>query len=205
MTRRKGRAITDTVGLAPISFPTGSVLAFAGTTAPTGWALCAGQTVSRTEFASIFNVIGTTYGAGDGSTTFVLPDYRGRVPVGMDNMGGVAANRMTTAGSGVDGTVLGAAGGAQTHTLSEAQLASHGHTQPAHNHASGYGLGDNAPYARYGSVETGAGASVYGGAGGSPTNAALSSSSAPNTNTQGGSQPHQNTQPSIICNYIIKL
>lgn len=184
MTRRKGRAITDTVGLAPISFPTGSVLAFAGTTAPTGWALCAGQTVSRTEFASIFNVIGTTYGAGDGSTTFVLPDYRGRVPVGMDNMGGVAANRMTSAGSGVNGVALGATGGAQTHTLSTAQLASHTHAsfvfRPQGN------SGNNVNQIAVNHSDTTAGNTYTSGANGSGS-------------------AHQNTQPSIICNYIIKL
>lgn len=196
MTRRKGRAITDTVGLAPISFPTGSVLAFAGTTAPTGWALCAGQTVSRTEFASIFNVIGTTYGAGDGSTTFVLPDYRGRVPVGMDNMGGVAANRMTTAGSGVNGQALGATGGAQTHTLSTPQMSSHTHLQNAHNHRQDAGQPGAAGSGINVAVNLGVSNNFI-----TPRTETIT----PTNQNEGGGQAHQNTQPSIICNYIIKL
>ena len=83
--------------------PTGTVVPFAGPSAPTGWLFCFGQTVSRTTYAALFAALGTTYGAGDGSTTFVLPDLRGRLPSGKDDMGGTAASRLTTAGSGVDG------------------------------------------------------------------------------------------------------
>ena len=73
--------------------PTGSVIPFAGKTAPTGWLMCQGQAVSRTTYAQLFSVIGTTFGSGDGSTTFNLPDIRGRVAVGVDsdaNLGGTA-------------------------------------------------------------------------------------------------------------------
>lgn len=87
---------------------TGTVLDFAGSTAPSGWALCYGQAVSRTTFANLFAKIGTTYGAGDGSTTFNLPDCRGRAVAGKDDMGGTASGRLnvnttgtTTAGSAV--------------------------------------------------------------------------------------------------------
>ena len=62
--------------------PVGCVIPFAGAAAPTGWLLCQGQAVSRTTYAQLFSVIGTTYGSGDGSTTFNLPDMRGRVAVG---------------------------------------------------------------------------------------------------------------------------
>ena len=65
--------------------PTGSVIPFAGQTAPEGWLLCQGQAVSRTTYAQLFAVIGTTFGSGDGSTTFNLPDLRGRVAVGVDS------------------------------------------------------------------------------------------------------------------------
>ena len=65
--------------------PTGSVIPFAGKTAPTGWRMCQGQAVSRTTYAQLFSVIGTTFGSGDGSTTFNLPDLRGRVAVGVDS------------------------------------------------------------------------------------------------------------------------
>lgn len=62
--------------------PPGTVAAFAGSTAPDGWLLCNGTAVSRTAYADLYAVIGTTYGAGNGSTTFTLPDLRGRVPAG---------------------------------------------------------------------------------------------------------------------------
>lgn len=75
--------------------PIGSVIPFAGSSAPTGWLLCFGQNVSRSTYANLFAVIGTTYGVGDNSTTFGLPDLRGRTVAGTDNMGGTSANRLT--------------------------------------------------------------------------------------------------------------
>lgn len=62
--------------------PSGAITAYAGASAPTDWLLCDGSAVSRSTYASLFAAIGTTYGAGDGSTTFNLPDLRGRVAVG---------------------------------------------------------------------------------------------------------------------------
>lgn len=73
---------------------TGTVLDFAGAVAPAGWLLCDGSSVSRTTYANLFAVIGTTHGSGDGSTTFSLPDGRGRVAAGKDNMGGTSAGRL---------------------------------------------------------------------------------------------------------------
>jgi len=96
--------------------PTASLLAYAGSTAPAGWLLCGGQAVSRTTYATLFGIIGTTYGAGDGSTTFNVPDLRGRVVAGVDNMGGVAANRLTNTTMSPNGNTRGATGGAQTNT-----------------------------------------------------------------------------------------
>jgi len=64
--------------------PVGSISLFAGTTAPSGWLICDGSAVSRTTYANLFSVIGTTYGAGDGSTTFNIPDIQGKVPVGIN-------------------------------------------------------------------------------------------------------------------------
>lgn len=93
--------------------PIGSMMPFGGSTAPNGWLLCFGQQVSRTDYALLFAIIGTAYGAGDSSTTFNLPDKRGRVSVGKDNMGGSTAGRITAGVCGLDGTSLGAAGGGQ--------------------------------------------------------------------------------------------
>lgn len=88
--------------------PAGVMLQYGGSAAPTGWLLCYGQAVSRTTYADLFAAIGTAFGVGDGSTTFNLPDARGRVLAGKDDMGGIAANRMnvslaanTSAGSAV--------------------------------------------------------------------------------------------------------
>lgn len=66
--------------------PLGSVKMYAGSTAPEKWLFCRGQAVSRTTYAKLFAVIGTTYGAGDGSTTFNLPDLRDRMPIGAGNL-----------------------------------------------------------------------------------------------------------------------
>lgn len=112
----------------PVSVPVGAVSDFAGTSAPAGWLLCYGQAVSRTTYASLFAVVGTTYGSGDGVTTFNLPDLRGRATFGRDDMGGSAASRITVVGSNVDGTVLGATGGAQNNTLVANNLPPHAHT-----------------------------------------------------------------------------
>jgi microcystin-dependent protein len=176
-------ALGGTVGAVPI----GSVTAFAGSAAPSGWLLCGGQTVSRTQYSGLFLTIGTTYGAGDGSTTFALPDLRGRVIAGEDDMGGTAANRLTSGGSGVTGTTLGATGGAETHTLTSSQQASMSiyYGQPTvldHQRVGGGGaLGG---YVMNGNI------SVNNGLG---TLTAL-----------GGGGAHNNTQPTIVLNYIIK-
>jgi microcystin-dependent protein len=112
-----------------VAFTSGMLMPYAGSSAPSGWLLCYGQAISRTTYADLFTAIGTTYGSGDGSTTFNIPDFRGRAAFGKDDMGGSAASRLTTAGSGVDGSTLGTGGGSQltqqhTHTV----------TDPGHNH-----------------------------------------------------------------------
>lgn len=183
--------------------PSGVVLDYAGTTAPDGWLLCFGQTLNIADYPNLFEALGTTYG-GNGTTTFNLPDYRGRVTVGKDNMGGSAANRITSAGSGITGTTLGAAGGAQTHTLTEAQLASHTHTQNSHDH----GLGDdNGVQSFVSSGVQGTGGVLGPNVTGTPFNYLYyktAGKAATNQNTGSGSA-HQNTQPSIITNKIIKV
>lgn len=97
--------------------PLGLILPYAGTSAPAGYLLCYGQAVSRTTYADLYAIIGDTYGAGDGSTTFNLPDLRGRVVAGQDDMGGSSANRLTNADDGLNGDTLGATGGGETQVL----------------------------------------------------------------------------------------
>lgn len=93
--------------------PKGAILDFPGGVVPPGWLLCYGQNVSRTAFNFLFAVIGTIYGSGDGSTTFGIPDLRGRTVVGKDDMGGVASGRITSTFFGSLPTTLGNPGGAQ--------------------------------------------------------------------------------------------
>lgn len=112
------------VGLAGLTSPlvgTGTftpamLMAFAGSSVPSGWALCGGQALSRSVFASLFAQIGTTYGSGDGSSTFNVIDLRGRVPAGLDDMNGIAAGRLTATTMTPNGTTLGASGGNQTNS-----------------------------------------------------------------------------------------
>jgi microcystin-dependent protein len=175
--------------------PVGSVTAFAGSSAPSGWLLCGGQNVLRAQFPSLFLTIGTTYGSGDGSTTFALPDLRGRVPAGLDNMGGSAASRLTATVLSAANT-LGATGGTQTHTMTSAEMPTHTHTQNAHAHdftprwqgSAGVGVNMSAP--SFGTP--------YGIGGGY-----VEAATATNQNTGGGGA-HLNTQPTIVLNYIIK-
>ena len=126
---------------AGVGLPVGMITPFAGSAAPTGWFLCSGQAVSRTTYASLFAVVGTTYGAGDGSTTFNLPDLRGRTIAGIDNMGGTDAGRLDIANS--SGTVV----GSQYVTLTSAQSG-----VPAHSHANT--LTNNAVTSGAGSAHT---------------------------------------------------
>jgi microcystin-dependent protein len=95
-------------------------------TAPARWLFARGQAISRTTYSALFEAIGTTYGAGDGSTTFNVPDIGGRVVAGSE----ASSTRLTSGVSGIDGATLGAAGGSeamQEHT--------HGVTDPGHTHA----------------------------------------------------------------------
>lgn len=100
--------------------PPGALVPYAGSTSPPGWLIADGATVNRVTYAALFTAIGTAYGSGDGSTTFGLPDLRGRVPVGVD----AGAGRASGAGG------RGAAGGAQAHTLTDSEIPAHQHAFP---------------------------------------------------------------------------
>ena len=97
--------------------PVGTILDFAGATAPTGYLVCDGSAVPRTTYAALFSVIGTTWGTGDGSTTFNIPDFRGRTSIGVGT------------GTATDATAhtLGSTGGEEKHTLTVPELAEHAH------------------------------------------------------------------------------
>lgn len=100
------------------AIPVGASVDFWGTTAPnSAFVLAYGQAISRTVYSTLFSMFGTTYGVGDGSTTFNIPDLRGRVVAGKDNMGGTSANRLTDADDGLNGDTLGDTGGGETQSL----------------------------------------------------------------------------------------
>jgi microcystin-dependent protein len=200
--------------------PAGTVTQTARITAPTGWLLCEGQAVSRTIFARLFDAIGTTYGTGDGSTTFTLPNLRGRVPVGRDT-------------TQTEFDVLGEAGGDKTVSLTEAQLPSHSHTTPNHSHTFSGTTSENGfhahnasqPYRIYNGVVQINGEGIAGGPAGTNfgnfnamptfstsgsgshthTYSGTTSNASPTTNTTGSGQAHQNLQPYIVLNYMIKV
>lgn len=112
------------------SVPAGSMTIWTTDTAPTGWLLCYGQAISRTTYATLFAVVSTTYGVGNGSTTFNVPDMRGRLPLGQDDMGGSSANVVTEAEAdslgGTEGDEDGVA--AHTHPITEQMYSEAGAT-----------------------------------------------------------------------------
>jgi microcystin-dependent protein len=181
--------------------PTGVILDFAGTSAPTGYLLAYGQDVSRETYADLFSVIGETFGAGNGVTTFTLPDHRGRVSAGKDDMGGSSANRITSA---LNGDTLGATGGSETHTLTGAESgqkaissASVTISDPGHTHATGAN-----------SINVAAGGDTYRNSGTSGTATSSNTTGITATFTLAASDAgsaHNNTQPTIILNKIIKI
>jgi len=196
-----GTVATDAAayGQLAVWMPAGIIAPYAGTTEPSGWLFCYGQAISRTTYATLFAAISTTYGSGDGSTTFNLPDLRGRVVAGQDDMGGSSANRLTGASGGVDGDVLGGAGGAETHTLTEAQLASHTHTatvtDPGHLHT--FGITFSGTTAGAGSARNNFDLVT------ANTSSATTGISVSNASVGSGTA-HNNVQPTLILNYIIR-
>lgn len=162
--------------------PTGSIVPYAGTAAPTGFLLCFGQALNAStspQYQALYEVIGNTYGGSD-NTDFVVPDLRGRVVAGQDDMGGTSADRLTDQSGGLDGDTLGDTGGAETHQLTESELAAHSH---------GIENGND-------TIQSGAGSIVDIGESG----AGVSES----TESAGGDGAHNNVQPTIILNHIIK-
>lgn len=180
--------------------PAGAVMPFAGGSAPSGWLFCAGQAISRTTYAALFTAIGTTYGAGDGTTTFTLPDLRGRAVFGLDNMGGTTASRVTSGVSGITGTTLGANGGSQL-------MHQHNHavTDPGHIHSIGISTGGlNATTGNYISERVGGQIGTNTSLVYQATLSGLSSTTGLTVNNA-GSGGSQNMPPAMMLNYIIKV
>lgn len=192
----------------------GAMMPYAGITVPpgSGWLLCYGQAISRTAYAALFAAIGTTYGNGDGVSTFNIPDLCGRVVAGKDNMGGVSNNRLT---SPLDGDVLGATGGNEGTSLTAANLPPHYHdvflNDPGHNHGWGkngdvlsgaFGAGSPTAYTSGGYFDnteiktTGITVRDTSGGGGNANRTSTVGSTMTGT-------AHSNVQPTLIANYII--
>jgi microcystin-dependent protein len=188
----------------PYNIPLGGGLPFIGTTAPnSSFVFPYGQAISRTTYSALFSLVSTTYGSGDGSTTFNIPDFRGRVLAGKDDMGGSPAGRLTAYFGGT-ATTLGSTGGFESHTLSTSEIPSHVHantlTDPTHAHST-YGpngstnAGEIGFNGSYGTVGPSVNASTT----------AVGTGITINNAAQGGGAPHAIVQPTIICNYIVRV
>src|SRR5262249_49116012 len=181
--------------------PIGGLMPYLGSTAPnSNFALPAGQAISRTTFATLFALVSTTFGIGDGSTTFNVPDLRGRSIAGLDNMGGSTAGRITVAGGNFNGTTLGATGGAENHTLTQAEMPSHTHTanvtDPGHVHTIAI-TANNAGGAPGGGAVTNTASTIS-------TNSATTGISVSNTSTGGGGA-HTILSPTMVLPYILRV
>ncbi len=162
----------------------GEIAMFAGSFAPTGWALCNGQLLSIADNSALFTIIGTTYG-GNGQTTFALPDLRSRAPVHAGQ------------GPGLSNRIQGEMAGTETTAITLNQLPAHSHavtlnasTGPANTSSPASAAMAVADDALYASAAPGA---------------TLSANSLALGNNPGGGQPHDNTQPYLTINFIISL
>jgi microcystin-dependent protein len=179
--------------------PAGSIIQWSSDTAPANWLICDGAAVSRNTYSSLFAAIGTTYGVGDGSTTFNIPNLKGKVAVGKDS----AQTEFDT---------LGEAGGAKTHTLTSGEMPSHTHTgttstDGSHVHGQ-YGRWSSYSTHNHYQGPTGAAESSNPDQGVSSnmgnTYASGSHAHTFTTTATGGGGAHNNLQPYMVFNYIIK-
>ena len=187
----------DGVHTAAALNPAGAMVMFGGASAPTGWLLCDGAAVSRTTYAALFAAIGTTWGVGNDSTTFNVPDMRGRAPIGAGQ------------GSGLTNRTLGSNLGEESHALTLAENGTHTHTGGLHAHTGGE---HNHKIAT--SLSDDNGGRVHCGAAGTAGTAANSASGgavattydgAVATTSSGSGTAHNTMQPSLVVNYLIKF
>jgi microcystin-dependent protein len=165
--------------LPELLIPVGAVLAYGSSNAPKGWLSCGGQAVSREDYADLFSVVGTTYGVGNGSTTFNLPNLLGRTIVGQGS------------GAGLTSRAIGANGGAESHTLTTGEMPSHSHTSNAVGNTVGLIKADGSNTAT--TVDSSAvEPNIY------AAPVALTIDNA------GSGTAHNNMQPFTVLNYIIK-
>ncbi len=188
--------------------PTGAMLDYGGATAPANWLLCDGTAVSRTTYGALFAVIGILFGVGDGSTTFNLPNFKGRGAIGLD----VTVPAFDTRGK---------TGGEINHTPTVAEMAAHGHTQDAHDHTQdAHNHTQNAHQHQSNStdaVQLGGAYTFTRASGANPQGGAVLAATATNqaatATNQAATATNQNTgggtafnvlDPYVICNKIIK-
>jgi microcystin-dependent protein len=180
---------------------TGVVLDYALSTPPSSkWLMCYGQPLLEGDAAAArlrAKLIADGFPHGQSGSDPLVPDVRERATAGWGNMGGTPAGRLTVAGSGIDGSVLGASGGAQSVTLTTLQMPAHGHTvtDPGHTHTI------NTPS---GTPVQAGGITADAGATSSPRNSSQASTGITIADA-GGGLPHNNTQPTLIMNKIIRL
>jgi microcystin-dependent protein len=170
---------------------TGQVIDYAGSTIPSGWQQCDGSAISRTTFSALFTAIGTTWGVGDGSTTFNVPDLRGRTAVGAGT------------GSGLTARTLGQqAIGEEAHALSVAELAVHNHviniSDPGHSHVVTVNIGTSTgPGSGYPQGNDNVGTNNH-------TTTADGTGITATSNNNGSGTAHNTMQPSAVLNKLIK-
>lgn len=182
------------------NLPLGGILPYIGTSAPnSAFALPYGQAISRTTYATLFSLVSTTFGIGDGTTTFNVPDLRGRGISGKDDMGGSAASRLTSTYFGTSAAALGAVGGSESHTLTTPEIPSHTHvntlTDPGHTHT----------YFRHNSSSVVASGDTFAHADQSQNTGSSTTGITITNAAAGGGGAHAIVPPTIICNYILRI
>jgi microcystin-dependent protein len=180
----------------PYVVPIGGMIDFWGASVPSSsFVFPIGQAISRTTYSALFTLFSTTYGTGDGSTTFNVPDVTGRVTA----MKEASATRLTSTYFGGTSTSLGAVGGLESHTLTTAQLASHSHgvTDSGHTHGSSAALASN--------FSVGFGGGAQGGIEAGHIATISSATTGISINNAGSGSAHNNVQPTIICNKLLRV